>query len=149
MLFARAMLALLALPGVVAFGVPLLWLLGQRNVVPAHPLGWVLLAAGTVALLACVRDFYVTGRGTLAPWAPPKVLVVVGLYRHSRNPMYLAVLLILLGWAWALSSWALLGYAAVVAAAFQLRVVRGEEPWLARTYGQGWEQYRRQVPRWW
>ncbi len=69
---------------------------------PRHlvtPRGVPLLGLGTVLLLWCVRDFYVAGRGTLAPWDPPRHLVTVGLYRVSRNPMYLAVLLVLTGWA--------------------------------------------------
>jgi protein-S-isoprenylcysteine O-methyltransferase Ste14 len=75
-------------------------------------------------------------------------LVVVGLYRYSRNPMYIAVTLVLLGWAFAFSSKGLLVYAAAVVLAFHLRVVLGEEPWLARTHGNLWEQYKSRVPRW-
>ena len=99
-------------------------------------------------LLWCVRDFYVAGRGTLAPWAPPSRLVVVGLYRFSRNPMYIAVSLVLLGWAIAFWSVPLLIYAGIVIGAFHLRVVFGEEPWLARRHGDEWERYRARVPRW-
>jgi protein-S-isoprenylcysteine O-methyltransferase Ste14 len=103
---------------------------------------------GAVLLLWCVRDFYVAGRGTLAPWAPPRNLVVVGLYRYSRNPMYVAVILILCGWAIGFRSPALGIYALVVGLGFHLRVVFGEEPWLARTHGEGWIQYKARVPRW-
>jgi len=95
-----------------------------------------------------VRDFYVAGRGTLAPWAPPERLVVVGLYRFSRNPMYVAVMLILIGWAWSFGSPGLGVYAACVALAFHLRVVLGEEPWLAKTHGQAWNDYASRVRRW-
>jgi len=59
----------------------------------------VVLGGGLVVLLWCVRDFYVSGRGTLAPWNPPKRLVVVGLYRFTRNPMYIGVLMVVGGWA--------------------------------------------------
>ena len=58
-------------------------------------------------LLWCVRDFYVSGRGTLAPLDPPKRVVIVGLYRFVRNPMYVAVLTILVGWALLYGSWLL------------------------------------------
>lgn len=84
----------------------------------------------------------------LAPWSPTQNLVIVGLYRYSRNPMYVCVLLILLGWAGAYASSGLLLYAAFIALAFHLRVVYGEEPWLARKHGAAWHSYVRQVPRW-
>ncbi len=99
-------------------------------------------------MLWCVRDFYVQGKGTLAPWSPPQNLVIVGLYRFSRNPMYVSVLLILLGWAATFASTGLLVYAAFVGLAFHLRVVYGEEPWLAKKHGAGWQAYAGQVPRW-
>jgi protein-S-isoprenylcysteine O-methyltransferase Ste14 len=95
-----------------------------------------------------VRDFYVAGRGTLAPWAPPRALVVTGLYRFSRNPMYVGVLLILCGWAAGFRSWPLAAYAATIATAFHLRVLLYEEPTLARLFGKDWDHYTRQVPRW-
>lgn len=144
-LFWRALLAFLALPTVVAFLVP--WLL-RPAAAAFHPTALAVVGVGTVLLLWCVRDFYVAGRGTLAPWAPPKHLVTLGLYRVSRNPMYVAVLVILGGWALGYESRALWGYAAAVAVAFHLRVVTYEEPWLARTFGAEWLAYRARVPRW-
>ncbi len=146
-MFFRALLAFLALPGMVAFALPGLWLWSQEAAL-VQPLGLYLLLIGVAALLSCVRDFYLRGRGTLAPWAPPEKLVVGGLYRFSRNPMYVVVLLILLGWAWAFASTPLWIYAACVALAFHLRVVFGEEPWLAKRYGQAWTDYASQVRRW-
>ena len=76
-MFARALLAFLALPGVVAFAVPVVWLLASSRTSLVQPLGLVLLVIGSLALVWCVRDFYVSGKGTLAPWAPPAHLVVV------------------------------------------------------------------------
>ena len=98
-LFARALVAFLACPGVVAFLVP--YLVVGPHARTHFPNAWGALpfGLGLVLLLACVREFYVAGRGTLAPWSPPKTLVVTGLYRWSRNPMYVAVLLFLSGWA--------------------------------------------------
>lgn len=143
--FLRALAAFLVLPGVAAFLVP--WLIrppGARLDLLALPL----LGLGTGLLLWCVRDFHVVGRGTLAPWAPPERLVVIGPYRYSRNPMYLAVLLIVAGWAVAFGSPGLWMYAGGLAVAFHLRVIRGEEPWLARAHGKEWAAYRSAVPRW-
>jgi protein-S-isoprenylcysteine O-methyltransferase Ste14 len=144
-LFWQAALAFLALPGMVAFVVPL-WVLA-----PAGPFArWALtpLALGILLLLWCVRDFYVAGRGTLAPWTPPKELVIVGLYRVSRNPMYVAVILILWSWSLGFRSVSLAFYALAITLAFHLRVVFAEEPWLARTHGDKWARYKARVPRW-
>lgn len=145
MLFWRALSAFLILPGMIGFLFP--WLLRPRGVVP-HPIGALPLAIGTVLLLWCVRDFYVVGRGSLAPWSPPKNLVTVGLYRFTRNPMYVAVLTILCGWALYFHSQTLWIYAGFIAIAFHVRVIFGEEPWLARTHGVEWTAYRAKVPRW-
>jgi protein-S-isoprenylcysteine O-methyltransferase Ste14 len=147
-MFAHAVLAFLACPGVVAFALPIAWLFASFHTELRHPLGLLPLVLGASTLLWCVRDFYVSGKGTLAPWAPPEKLVVVGLYRYTRNPMYIAVTLILAGWAWAFALPGLLLYTVIVAAAFHLRVVLGEEPWLASTHGVQWEEYASRVPRW-
>jgi protein-S-isoprenylcysteine O-methyltransferase Ste14 len=148
MLFWRALAAFLALQGIVAFAVPLALGITGRSAAPLQPLGLVALAGGTALLLWCVREFYVVGRGTLAPWAPPVRLVTSGPYRYSRNPMYLGVLLVLSGWATLFGSPALVIYAVIVVLAFQLRVLLAEEPWAARTFGRDWEAYRARVPRW-
>lgn len=147
-MFARAVLAFLACPGVVALAAPIAWLAYESHLQLRWPPGLALLIAGLTGLLWCVRDFYVAGKGTLAPWSPPERLVVVGLYRCSRNPMYVCVTTILLGWALAFASPGLLVYAAIVAAAFHLRVVLGEEPWLAATFGKQWQDYASKVGRW-
>jgi len=145
----RALLAFLVCPGVVAYGLPglLLWSSPPRG--PAiRFLGTAAVAFGSGLLFWCVRDFLVEGRGTLAPWAPPQRLVQVGLYRFSRNPMYLAVEVVLLGWATWFQSPGLSLYAVSALVAFHLRIVFGEEPWLARQYGKDWDSYRANVPRW-
>lgn len=147
-MFIRALTAFLVLPGLLAFVVPLAWLWFSGNRYDIRPTGVVVLVLGACGLLWCVRDFYVAGKGTLAPWAPPKLLVTIGLYRYSRNPMYVSVIFILCGWAAAFSSPVLFIYTLACAIAFHLRVVFGEEPWLARSYGSEWEQYASHVPRW-
>ena len=147
-MFVRALSAFLVLPGVVAFAIPVTWLAVSSQLRLVHPIGLVPLVGGSLALLWCVRDFYVAGKGTLAPWSPPLRLVVVGLYRYTRNPMYVAVVLVLLGWAVSFGSPGLHLYAVIVAVAFHVRVLRGEEPWLARTHGAEWREYAGRVPRW-
>ena len=145
MLFSRALFAFLVLPGVVAFLLPLAVIAPDR---PYDLRGLVLVVPGIGLLSWCVREFYVAGKGTLAPWSPPKYLVVSGPYRVSRNPMYVAVLLILVGWAAGFRSRSLANYAAVMAVAFYLRVVLFEEPWLRDTHGDRWRDYKARVPRW-
>jgi len=146
MLFLKALLAFLVLPGTIAFAVPLLLL--KPAAAPFRMPGVLVVAAGSALLLWCVSEFYVSGRGTLAPWSPPRTLVVTGLYRFSRNPMYVAVILILWGWAAGFQSRGLAVYALAIMLGFHLRVVFGEEPWLARRHGQQWERYKASVPRW-
>lgn len=132
----------------VAFAIPL-WMAPAYPATRAvHWLGIPTLVLGIAVLLWCVRDFYVAGKGTLAPWSPPKNLVVVGLYRRSRNPMYVGVLTILFGWAVWFMSRDLLAYALFFVVIFHLRVVLFEEPWLARTHGDEWMHYRARVRRW-
>jgi protein-S-isoprenylcysteine O-methyltransferase Ste14 len=145
---ARAALAFLALPGVVGFLVP--WRLIDRRFEDRvfHPSGFVPLVLGLILLVWCVAAFCRRGRGTLAPWDPPRELVVTGVYGLSRNPMYVAVVLVLCGWALGFRARPLVIYAVVVAVAFHLRVVFGEEPWLARRYGDEWIRYKARVPRW-
>lgn len=145
-MFVRALIAFLALPGIVAFVLP--WWLVRFDFSGFHPSGLPVLIPAIILLLWCVRDFYVAGKGTLAPWSPPQNLVTVGLYRYSRNPMYIAMALVLFGWALGFRSPALLIYALVVILAFQLRVVYGEEPWLERRHGEQWQAYKERVPRW-
>jgi protein-S-isoprenylcysteine O-methyltransferase Ste14 len=96
-----------------------------------------------------VRDFYVAGKGTLAPWDPPKHLVVVGLYCFVRNPMYVGILIFLIGWALVMGSRWLAAYAVVLAIAFHLRVVLYEEPRLRRHFPEEWDAYAAAVSRWW
>ena len=147
-LFLRALVACLALPGMVAFAIPLLLVTPRGHRAWVEPWGALPLALGLVVLALTVREFYVAGRGTLAPWSPPQTLVVSGLYRYSRNPMYVGVLLILCGWAIGLRSRPIAIYAAGVALAVHLRVLLHEEPFLARTQPDAWAAYRSRVPRW-
>jgi protein-S-isoprenylcysteine O-methyltransferase Ste14/pimeloyl-ACP methyl ester carboxylesterase len=147
-MFLRAFAAFLLLPGLVAFVVPLFIVSPRVREGTFNALALVLLVPGITLLLWCVRDFFVAGKGTLSPWDPPRNLVSSGPYRHSRNPMYVGVSLILWGWAIAFGSSALVLYALIVMAAFHIRVLVNEEPYLALTHGRRWDDYRARVPRW-
>lgn len=148
MLFVRALLAFLALPAVVGGLVPASIVRFAPPDGATVPVGIAVLGIGVLLLLWCVRDFAVAGRGTLAPWDPPKHLVAVGLYRYVRNPMYLAVLTVVAGWARLYASaWVAL-YLVVLAVGFHIRVLTYEEPWLARQFDGEWEAYAAVVSRW-
>src|SRR5450759_3559248 len=147
-MFLRALLAFVALPGIVAIALPASWVWISPGMGLEYPAGLALLVMGLLALLWCACIFYVSGKGTLAPWSPPKNLVITGPYRYTRNPMYVSVATMLAGWAVSFASWALFIYAVAVAVAFHVQVVYGEEPWLRQTHGTEWHQYASRVPRW-
>jgi protein-S-isoprenylcysteine O-methyltransferase Ste14 len=138
-------------PGVVAGLVP--WLLtGWRTSdVPAwiHAVGWVALAVGVTVLVEAFARFAFEGIGTPAPPAPTETLVVGGLYRYVRNPMYLAVAAIILGEAALLGRWALVGYAFVFGLTVWSFVRWYEEPTLRRQFGAAYDDYVATVPGWW
>jgi protein-S-isoprenylcysteine O-methyltransferase Ste14 len=147
-----SLLFLVVAPGVAAGLVPW-WLTGWK---PAGDVPWpvvaagvVLVAAGTGVLLHAFARFVVEGIGTPAPVAPPEHLVVGGLYRYVRNPMYLAVAATIVGQALILGRPALLLYAAAFVAAVASFVHFYEEPTLARRFGAEYDAYRRAVPAWW
>ena len=104
--------------------------------------------AGAATYFWCLWDFAVTGRGTPAPVDPPKQLIVRGLYRYVRNPMYLGVLLVIVAWNLAFPSGALVQYGLAVAVAFHLTVLLIEEPLLRHKFGAAYEAYLHAVPRW-
>jgi protein-S-isoprenylcysteine O-methyltransferase Ste14 len=141
-------------PGTVVGAVP--WLLTGWRVqdplpywTPLRVVGAVLLIAGVaVAAQAFVR-FVVEGLGTPVPVAAPERLVVGGLYRYVRNPMYVALLVALVGEALLLGQLSLVAYAAVVCVITNLFVRFYEEPALRRRFGDQYEAYRRAVPGWW
>ena len=149
----RAIFFVLLLPGTVAGYVPFRILSAADQVrVPelsrSSAGASIVAIAGAVVLLRCVWDFFAKGRGTLAPIDPPRVLVVSGLYRFTRNPMYNGVLALILGEAWLFGSMSLLKYALLVFVLFHLFVVLYEEPALTSQFGESYRVYRRAVPRW-
>jgi protein-S-isoprenylcysteine O-methyltransferase Ste14 len=144
----RAIAAFVALPGIVAFAAPIAIGTSAGRPVRHAAVAAVVICTGTLLLLWCVREFYVAGKGTLAPWAPPKHLVTSGPYRLSRNPMYVGVVMILIGWWLLWDSRTLFFYTLAVLGAVHLRVLLAEEPWASRNFGAEWEAYRARIPRW-
>jgi protein-S-isoprenylcysteine O-methyltransferase Ste14 len=112
-------------------------------------LGWVLLAAGAAVLLHSFGRFVAEGLGTPFPAAPPRHLVVGGLYRYVRNPMYVGVVAAVLGEALVLGRPNLLAYAVFVWVLTAAFVRFREEPVLARRFGAEYAAYRRSVRAWW
>ena len=110
--------------------------------------GIALIVVGLPGLLDSFARFAVQGIGTPAPIAPTEKLVVTGLYRYVRNPMYVAVVAIVLGQAMLFGSAPLLWYGAFLWVAFHLFVLAYEEPTLTQTYGAEYEDYRAHVRRW-
>ena len=153
MLFVKNLLFTIFVPGTVAFYLP--YAIGTRS----HALSTIepdrlllaapLLLAGAAIYLWCVWDFATAGRGTPAPIDPPKELVVRGLYRTVRNPMYIGVLLVIAGWLAVFRVWPLLAYASGVWLVVHGFVVLVEEPGLHRRFGAAYDVYCRRVRRWW
>lgn len=112
--------------------------------------GWLLLAPGFALSFWCAMEFALRGRGTPAPFDPPRRLVITGLYRWMRNPMYLGMALMLIGEAILLPQiWReMAALTLVLAVAVTVLVHKKEEPDLQRLFGAEYEEYCRQVPRW-
>jgi protein-S-isoprenylcysteine O-methyltransferase Ste14 len=146
-------LFLIAAPGVVAGLVPF-WVCGWHVSPPLlgfPPLRWLgvpLLAAGLPVLIDSFVRFALQGLGTPAPIAPTQHLVVTGLYRYVRNPMYVAVVALILGQGLLFGSRPVLAYGGAVWAMFHLFVIVYEEPTLRSTFASEYEQFCAHVPRW-
>jgi protein-S-isoprenylcysteine O-methyltransferase Ste14 len=115
----------------------------------AQVAGAVVGAIGAALALWCIVTLVPVGRGTPAPFDPPRRLVVVGPYRLVRNPMYLGAGLALAGATLFYQSWALLGYSVAFALVMYLFVVVLEEPALRATFGDPYVRYCERVRRWW
>jgi protein-S-isoprenylcysteine O-methyltransferase Ste14 len=147
-----SLLFLVVAPGLAAGLVP--WWLTGWDAAGDVPLaleaaGAALTAAGALVLLHAFGRFVVEGLGTPAPVAPPRRLVVGGLYQYVRNPMYLAVAATILGQAVLLGRPGLALYALAFGAVVAAFVRFYEEPALARRFGGEYDTYRRAVPGWW
>ena len=141
-------------PGLVAGLVPW-WLTGWRFETPLpfwtplRILGALLALIGAGVLISAFARFVMEGVGTPAPVAPTRRLVVGGLYRFVRNPMYIAVVGAIAGQALLFGRPSLLAYAALVGAAMFAFTRLYEEPYLTQTFGDDYVEYRRNVPGWW
>jgi protein-S-isoprenylcysteine O-methyltransferase Ste14 len=140
-------------PGIVAGYVPwriCRWHVGPPllGIAPLRLIGALLMAAGLPVLLDSFARFAFHGLGTPAPIFPTRHLVVTGLFRYVRNPMYVAVLALILGQGLLFGSVPILEYGVAVWVAFHLFVLIYEEPALRRSFGPEYEEFCAHVPRW-
>ena len=142
---------LVATPGTVCGLVPFLitgWRQPHDSLSWVGALGWLLVLAGAAVLVHAFVAFAWHGRGTPAPTAPTERLVVEGAYRHVRNPMYVAVLAVVLGQVLLFASWGLFTYLVVLGITVNVFVRTYEEPTLREAYGPSYDEFCENVPRW-
>ena len=139
-------------PGTVAFVIPWFLLQQSGSLMPLVPSFWLIgllpMVLGIAGYLWCAGAFTFIGKGTPAPIDAPKNLVIAGPYQWVRNPMYVAVLSIVLGEALLFRSYQLVAYALLVFAIVHTFVLFYEEPTLRRQFGASYEAYLLAVPRW-
>jgi protein-S-isoprenylcysteine O-methyltransferase Ste14 len=145
-------------PGIVAGWIP--WWISRWRLEPplfgvgffrplgVRPLGAILIALGVIGLLDSFARFALQGLGTPAPVFPTRHLVITGLYRYVRNPMYIAVVSAILGQGLLFGNLTLLTYGGLVWLLFHFFVLAYEEPTLRTSFGSEYEAYRAGVPRW-
>ena len=146
----KSLLFFILAPGMVAGYIPLA-LLRMGSKLETEVLSYLafpLWFIGLAMLIWCFWGFLVRGGGTPAPIEPPKELVVSGLYNYIRNPMYVGVLLVIIGHFLWFGFWNLLIYAVIIFLAFNAFVTYYEEPNLKKRFGAAYEDYLKRVPRW-
>ena len=150
-LFIKTAIFTLVAPGTMGVYLPR-YLASRAGDTPATGvLRWIAavpFAIGAAFYLRCAWDFATLGRGTPAPIDAPRYLVVRGLYHYVRNPMYVGVIMMAVGWAAYFASSSLAMYSLTMAAGFHLFVLFFEEPTLRRQFGDSYVAYCRQVRRW-
>ena len=146
----KSLLFLIVAPGMVAGYIPLSLLrnASQINTGVFAFIALPLWAIGAIILLWSFWNFLVQGHGTPAPIDPPKELVATGFYRYTRNPMYVGILLMIIGHFLWFGFWNLLIYAVVVFIAFNTFIAYYEEPTLRKKFGAAYDDYCQRVPRW-
>ena len=145
----KTLLFTLVMPGTIGVYLPQALKHGAAH--PAEPIryvGEVLFVSGALVYFWCAWDFVSKGLGTPAPIDAPRVLVVKGLYRFTRNPMYVGVTSVIFGQALFYGSRSVTIYGCVVVLGFNLFVLFYEEPMLKRLFGAQYDEYCRNVPRW-
>ena len=152
-LYLKTLFFSLIAPGTVTVVVPYLLLPSPYKFMPqswqlSHFIGLIVILSGVAIYLWCVWDFMTKGKGTPAPYDPPRFLVRGGLYQITSNPMYVGIITILTGEAIFFKSIVLLVYALILLLAFHLRVIYYEEPTLKRLFGNSFEEYCQHVHRW-
>lgn len=148
----RSLIAVISVAVIFLGSIPYLLISsGLGLTLPASSIGLIGILpvlVGAVILLWCAWNFGSVGRGTPAPFDPPKALVTRGLYRTVRNPMYIGAELVLIGEAIILGSLTIVVYALLLLSVFHIFTVYYEEPTLKRKFGKAYEQYCQEVPRW-
>jgi len=140
-------------PGSVIVFIPsiIMSLFGPTNfykIEQSQYIGTIPILMGLIITLWFFYDFITVGKGTPVPTDPPKNLVIVGMYKFVRNPMYVGILFLLFGEAVFFKSFALLGYTACIYCLFHVFIVGFEEPVLRSKFGKEYEKYCNSVPRW-
>lgn len=153
-LFIRNFIFTILQPGIVAGLIPFFILGDKVNDIFVQPLqlyhyaGAIIFLIGFIIVLRCIISFAVEGQGTLSPADPTKKLVISGLYRFSRNPMYVGVTLMLIGEAIFFQSIDLWIYSLFLYIAFNLFTILVEEPRLRKDFGEEYKIYCEKVRRW-
>jgi protein-S-isoprenylcysteine O-methyltransferase Ste14 len=111
-------------------------------------IGGVLILAGLILFLVCVRMFILIGRGTIMPWDPTRKLITASLYGYVRNPMILSILIVEVGEALLFASWGVAILALVFWIVNTVYFIYSEEPGLEKRFGQEYVEYKSNVPRW-
>ncbi len=150
----RNLIFVILQPGIVAGAIP--YIIAKKGFSNAmantflfyHYLGILTFLVGLFMMFHCIIKFAIDGRGTLSPADPTKRLVISGLYRFSRNPMYIGVMMILLGEAIFTQSLYLCAYSIIVLITFNLFILFKEEPRLKKDFSKAYEEYCKTVRRW-
>lgn len=153
-LFLRNLLFTILQPGIIAVLVPF-WLSGkslkqvfEQPFAWYHFLGFLVFTTGSAIVLICVASFAILGKGTLSPADPTKKLVVSGLYRFSRNPMYVGVTMMLMGESIFFQSYTVGAYTLLIFVSFNIFIAFFEEPRLQDDFGNEYKEYTKKVRRW-